>query len=96
MGRWDTDTRTDTEVLGEFRALQLSLLHHRDRRKNALGTCEVEKVDSKIEELYHELRNLYERNHGRMQDLMSQERSDGFESFAWFLMLSENTRKVSR
>ena len=96
MGRWDKDTRPDTEVLGEFRNFQLRLLHCRDRRKNALGTCEVEKIDSKIEELYHELRILYEKNHKRMQELMSQEKSDGFESFAWFLMLSENTRKVSR
>ena len=47
MGRWDKDTRPDTEVLGEFRDFQLRLLHCRDRRKNALGTCEVEKIEGK-------------------------------------------------
>lgn len=96
MGRWDKDTRPDVEILGEFRTFQLRLLHCRDRRKNALGTYEVEKVDSKIDELYHELRTLYERNNKRIQDLLSQEKAIGFESFAWFLMLSEYTRKVSR
>ena len=66
MGRWDKDTRPDVEILGKFRNFQLSLLHCRDRRKNALGTYEVEKIDSKMEELYHELRILYEKNHKRM------------------------------
>ena len=43
MGRWDQDKRPDVELLTDFRNLQLQLLHYKDRRKNALVKCEVEK-----------------------------------------------------
>ncbi|MBC8251531.1 MAG: hypothetical protein H8E89_08090 [Candidatus Nitrosopelagicus sp.] len=96
MGRWDQDKRPDVELLADFRNLQLQLLHTRDRRKNALGKYEIEKADSKIKESYQELRELYERSNNRILELIYQDKAEGFETFAWFLMLSEETQKRLR
>ena len=96
MGRWDQDKRPDDELLGEFRDLQLRLLHCKDRRKNALGKYEIEKADSKIKESYQELRDLYERSNNRILELIYQDKANGFETFAWYLMLSEDTQKRFR
>ena len=93
MGRWDQDKRPDVELLADFRNLQLQLLHCKDRRKNALGKCEIEKGDSKIQESYQELRELYERSDNRILELIYQDKAEGFETFAWFLMLSEKTKE---
>ena len=93
MGRWDQDKRPDVELLTDFRNLQLQLLHCKDRRKNALGKYEIEKEDSKIKESYRELRDLYERSNNRILELMYQDKAEGFETFAWFLMLSEKTKE---
>ena len=93
MGRWDQDKRPDVELLADFRNLQLQLLHCKDRRKNALGKYEIEKKDSEIKELYQELRELYERSNNRILELMYQDKAEGFETFAWFLMLSEKTKE---
>ena len=96
MGRWDKDKRPDVEILADFRNLQLQLLHCKDRRKNALGKYEIEKADSKIKESYQELRDLYERSNSRILELIYQDKAEGFETFAWFLMLSEDTQKRFR
>ena len=96
MGRWDQDKRPDVELLTDFRNLQLQLLHCKDRRKNALGKYEIEKEDSKIQESYQELRELYERSDNRILELIYQDRAEVFETFAWFLMLSEETQKRLR
>ena len=96
MGRWDQDKRPDVELLTDFRNLQLQLLHCKDRRKNALGKYEIEKEDSKIKESYQELRELYERSNNRILELICQDKAEGFETFAWFLMLSEETQKRLR
>jgi uncharacterized pyridoxamine 5'-phosphate oxidase family protein len=96
MGRWDKDKRPDVEILADFRNLQLQLLHRKDRRKNALGKYEIEKADSKIKESYQELRDLYERSNNRILELIYQDKAEGFETFAWFLMLSEDTQKRFR
>ena len=96
MGRWDQDKRPDVELLADFRNLQLRLLHCKDRRKNALGKYEIEKEDSKIKESYQELRDLYERSDNRILELIFQDKAEGFETFAWFLMLSEETQKRFR
>ena len=96
MGRWDKDKRPDVEILADFRNLQLQLLHCKDRRKNALGKYEIEKEDSKIKESYQELRDLYERSNSRILELIYQDKAEGFETFAWFLMLSEDTQKRFR
>ena len=96
MGRWDHDTRPDVELLAEFRNLQLQLLHCKDRRKNALGKYEIEREDSKIKESYLELRELYERSDNRILELICHDKAEGFETFAWFLMLSEETQKRLR
>ena len=96
MGRWDHDKRPDVELLAEFRNLQLQLLHCKDRRKNALGKYEIEREDSKIKESYLELRELYERSDNRILELICQDKAEGFETFAWFLMLSEETQKRLR
>ena len=96
MGRWDQDKRPDVELLADFRNLQLRLLHCKDRRKNALGKYEIEKMDSKITESYQELRELYERSDNRILELIFQDKAGGFETFAWFLMLSEETQKRFR
>ena len=88
MGRWDQDKRPDVELLADFRNLQLQLLHCKDRRKNALGKYEIEKADSKIKESYQELREIYERSNNRILELIYQDKAEGFETFAWFLMLS--------
>ena len=96
MGRWDQDKRLDVELLTDFRNLQLQLLHCKDRRKNALGKYEIEKEDSKIKESYQELRDLYERSEKRILELMYQDKAEGFETIAWFLMLSEETQKRLR
>ena len=96
MGRWDQDKRLDVELLTDFRNLQLQLLHCKDRRKNALGKYEIEKEDSKIQESYQELRELYERSENRILELMYQDKAEGFETIAWFLMLSEETQKRLR
>ena len=96
MGRWDHDKRADVELLAEFRNLQLQLLHCKDRRKNALGKYEIEREDSKIKESYLELRELYERSDNRILELIYQDKAEGFETFAWFLMLSEETQKRLR
>ena len=96
MGRWDQDKRTDDELLADFRNLQMQLLHRKDRRKNALGKYEIEKADSKIKESYQELRELYERSNNRILELIYQDKAEGFETFAWFLMLSEDTQKRLR
>ena len=93
MGRWDQDKRPDVELLADFRYLQLRLLHYKDRRKNSLGKYEIEKKDSEIKELYQELRELYERSNNRILELMYQDKAEGFETFAWFLMLSEKTKE---
>ena len=93
MGRWDQDKRPDGELLADFRNLQLRLLHYKDRRKNSLGKYEIEKKDSEIKELYQELRELYERSNNRILELMYQDKAEGFETFAWFLMLSEKTKE---
>ena len=93
MGRWDQDKRPDIELLADFRNLQLQLLHTRDRRKNALGKYEIEKADSKIKESYQELRELYDRSNNRILELIYQDKAEGFETFAWFLMLSEKTKE---
>ena len=93
MGRWDNDRRSDAELLADFRDLQLRLLQQKDRRKNALGKEAIEKVDSKIKELYQEMKELYERNHERFQFSEFMRKTKGFECFAWYLMLSEDTRK---
>ena len=93
MGRWDQDKRTDDELLADFRNLQMQLLHRKDRRKNALGKYEIEKMDSRIKESYQELRELYERSNIRILELIYQDKAEGFETFAWFLMLSEETQK---
>ena len=93
MGRWDQDNRPDVELLADFRNLQLQLLHCKDRRKNALGKYEIEKEDSKIKESYQELRELYERSNNRILELIHQDKAEGFETFAWFLMLSEKTKE---
>ena len=96
MGRWDKDKRPDVEILADFRNLQLQLLHCKDRRKNALGKYEIEKMDSRIKESYQELRELYERSNIRILELIYQDKAEGFETFAWFLMLSEDTQKRLR
>ena len=44
MGRWDNDRRSDDDVLVEFRCLQMRMLHHKDKRKEALGRYEVERL----------------------------------------------------
>ena len=93
MGRWDQDKRPDVELLADFRNLQLRLLHCKDKRKNSLGKFEIEKKDSEIKELYQELRELYERSNNRILELMYQDKAEGFETFAWFLMLSEKTKE---
>ena len=93
MGRWDQDKRPDVELLADFRNLQLRLLHCKDKRKNSLGKFEIEKKDSEIKELYQELRELYERSNNRILELMYQDKAQGFETFAWFLMLSEKTKE---
>ena len=96
MGRWDQDKRPNVELLADFRNLQLQLLHCKDRRKNALGKYEIEKADSKIKESYQELREIYERSNNRVLELIYQDKAEGFETFAWFLMLSEETQKRLR
>ena len=96
MGRWDHDKRPDVELLAEFRNLQLRLLHCKDRRTNALGKYEIEKMDSRIKESYQELRELYERSNIRILELIYQDKAERFETFAWFLMLSEDTQKRLR
>ena len=96
MGRWDQDKRPDVELLADFRNLQLRLLHYKDRRKNVLGKNEIERMDSKIKESYRELRELYERSDNRILELIYQDKAEGFETFAWFLMLSEDTQKRLR
>ena len=96
MGRWDNDRRSDDDVLVEFLCLQMRMLHQKDKRKEALGRYEVEKIDLEIKESYQELRELYERNHKRMQNLMSSNKAKGFERFAWYLMLSDETQKRFR
>ena len=96
MGRWDQDKRPDVELLTDFRNLQLQLLHYKDRRKNALGKYEIEKEDSKIKESYQELKELYERSNNRILELICQDKAEGFETIAWFLMLSEETQKRLR
>ena len=96
MGRWDQDKRPDVELLADFRNLQLRLLHCKDRRKNALGKYEIEREDSKIKESYQELREIYERSENRILELMYQDKAEGFETIAWFLMLSEETQKRLR
>ena len=96
MGRWDQDKRPDVDLLTDFRNLQLQLLPCKDRRKNALGKYEIEKEDSKIKESYQELRELYERSNNRVLELMYQDKAEGFETIAWFLMLSEETQKRLR
>ena len=96
MGRWDKYSGSDEELLREFRNLQLRLLHCRDSRKSALGVYEIEKIDSKIKESYQELRDLYERSNNRILELIYQDKAEGFETFAWFLMLSEDTQKRFR
>ena len=96
MGRWDQDKRPDVELLANFRNLQMQLLHCKDRRKNALGKYEIEKEDSKIKESYQELREIYERSENRILELMYQDKAEGFETIAWFLMLSEETQKRLR
>ena len=96
MGRWDQDKRPNVELLADFRNLQLQLLHCKDRRKNALGKYEIEKADAKIKESYQELRDLYERSENRILELMYQDKAEGFETIAWFLMLSEETQKRLR
>ena len=93
MGRWDQDKRPDVELLADFKNLQLRLLHYKDRRKNSLGKFEIEKKDSEIKELYQKLRELYERSNNRILELMYQDKAEGFETFAWFLMLSEKTKE---
>jgi hypothetical protein len=96
MGRWDKYSGSDEELLREFRNLQLRLLHCRDSRKSALGVYEIEKIDSKIKESYQELRDLYERSNNRILELIYQDKANGFETFAWYLMLSEDTQKRFR
>ena len=96
MGRWDQDKRPDVELLTDFRNLQLRLLHYKDRRKNTFGKYEIEKMDSRIKESYQELRELYERSNIRILELIYQDKAEGFETFAWFLMLSEDTQKRLR
>ena len=96
MSRWDEYSGTDIELLADFRNLQMQLLHCKDRRKNALGKYEIEKEDSKIKESYRELRELYERSNNRILELTSQNKAEGFETIAWFLMLSEETQKRLR
>jgi len=96
MGRWDKYSGSDKELLREFRNLQLRLLHCRDSRKSALGVYEIEKIDSKIKECYQKLRTLFERNNDRIQKLLYQDKAEGFESFAWFLMLSAETQRRFR
>ena len=96
MGRWDEYDGSDAELLADFRNLQIRLLHQKDRRKNALGKYEIEKADSKIKESYQELRELYERSNNRILELINQDKAEGFETFAWFLMLSEETQKRLR
>ena len=93
MGRWDRDKRPDIELLTDFRNLQLRLLHYKDRRKNTFGKYEIEKMDSNIKESYLELRDLYERSDNRILELIYQDKAEGFETFAWFLMLSEKTKE---
>ena len=58
-----------------------------------MGKYEIEKKDSEIKELYQELRELYERSNNRILELMYQDKAEGFETFAWFLMLSEKTKE---
>ena len=96
MGRWDQDKRPDVELLADFRNLQLQLLHCKDRRKNALGKYEIEKEDAKIQESYQEIRELYEKSNNRILELIYQAKAEGFETIAWFLMLSEETQKRLR
>ena len=93
MGRWDEYSGTDAELLADFRNLQIRLLHQKDRRKNARGKEAIEKVDSEIKELYQEMKELYERNHKRFQFSEFMRKTKGFECFAWYLMLSEDTQK---
>ena len=96
MGRWDEYDGSDAELLADFRNLQIRLLHQKDRRKNALGKEPIENVDSEIKELYQEMKELYERNHERFQFSEFMRKTKGFECFAWFLMLSEETQKRLR
>jgi len=96
MGRWDEYSGTDVELLADFRNLQMQLLHRKDRRKNALGKEEIEKMDSRIKESYQEMKELYERSNIRILELIYQDKAEGFETFAWFLMLSEDTKKRLR
>ena len=58
-----------------------------------MGKYEIEKMDSKIKESYLELRELYERSDNRILELIHQNNAEGFETFAWFLMLSEKTKE---
>ena len=95
MGRWDKDMRPDVEFFEEFRDLQLRLHHCKDKRKNALGREAVEKIDSETQNLYQEIRDLYVRNNDRFRGVYW-DKATGFESFAWYLMLSDETRKRFR
>ncbi len=95
MGRWDKDTRPDDEFFGEFRDLQLRLHPCKDKRKNAFGREAVEKIDSETQNLYQEIRDLYVRNNDRFRGIYW-DKATGFESFAWYLMLSDETRKRFR
>ena len=53
-------------------------------------------MDSKIKESYLELKELYERSNNRILELIYQDKAEGFETIAWFLMLSEETQKRLR
>ena len=96
MGRWDQDKRSGIEILGDFRNLQLRLLHCRDKRKRTKGFDKVIMADLAIKELYQDMRELYERNRNRFYDILTKNEATGFECFAWFLMLSDETQKRFR
>ena len=55
----------------------------------------VEKIDSETQNLYQEIRDLYVRNNDRFRGVYW-DKATGFESFAWYLMLSDETRKRFR
>ena len=56
----------------------------------------IEKEDAKIQDSYQEIRELYEKSNNRILELIYQDKAEGFETIAWFLMLSEETQKRLR
>jgi cell division septum initiation protein DivIVA len=94
MGRWDKELSQE-DILMEIHNLQMKLFHRKNRRKYAMGRKEVERIDSKIKNSYQKMRELYERNLDKFQSDYW-DKANGFECFAWYLMLSDDTQKRFR